>query len=216
MLLGQQRVDRARPGVADRLQDLLFADHQRALLAHDKMSRRTGFRGTGLDRPPFAAPFLPAAVEHRCIVEAKNAQHPPDPRRPPRIGGAVEHDPRDLADVKTPHRGGKCLGGGQHEAQAMVFVREIALQIDELRAGDMAFFEIGPPGHNLIGNLRVRNEMRRTVENSQIGVPEPVFQRLGFDQEFGMLEGFGRAHAGLAAVGGKLGPGDEGNDQDLG
>jgi hypothetical protein len=28
----------------------------------------------------------------------------------------------------------------------MVLVREIALQIDELRAGDMAFFEIGRPG----------------------------------------------------------------------
>src|SRR5205823_14127690 len=107
VLLRQQRVDRAGPGIADRLQDLLFADHERALLAHGKMSRRTGFRGTGLDRPSFAAPFLPAAVEHRCAVEAENAQHPPDPRRPPRIGGAVKHDPRAVADAKTAHRRGK-------------------------------------------------------------------------------------------------------------
>src|SRR5438270_4547281 len=105
------------------------------------MSRRTGFRGTGLHRPAFAAPFLPAAVEHRRVVEAEDAQHPPDPSRPPRIASAVQHDPRALADAKTAHPGGKCLDGRQHEAEAMVFVREIALQIDELRAGNMAFFE---------------------------------------------------------------------------
>ena len=83
----------------------------------------------------------------------------------------------------------------------MVLVREIALQIDELRAGDMAFLEIGPARHDLVGDFRVRNEMRRAVENSQIGVTELAFQRLGFDQEFGMRKAFGRAHAGLTAVG---------------
>src|SRR5271155_1916318 len=164
------------------------------------MPRRGGFRGTSLDRTPFAAPFLPAAVQHRCIVEAEDAQHPPDSRCPPGIGGAVKHDPRALADAKTAHRCGKCLGRGQHEAEAMVLVREIALQIDELRAGDMGFFEIGPARDDLVSNLRVGNKMRRTVENSEIGVPELAFQRLGLDQEFGMGKSFACAHAALTSV----------------
>src|SRR3984893_17013062 len=142
------------------------------------MSRCTGFRGTGLGRPALAAPFLPAAVEHRRVVEAEDAQHPPDPRRPPRIGGAVKHDPRALADAKTAHRRGKCRGGRQHEPKAMILVREIALQIDELRAGDMAFFEIIPARHDLVSNLRIGNEMRRAVEYAQSGDFEPLLERL--------------------------------------
>ena len=200
MLLRQQRIDRAGPHIADRLLDLLFADHQRALLAHDKMPRRAGFGGTGLDRPSFAAPFLPAAVEHRCVVEAKDPQHPPDPRRPPRIGGAVKHDPRPVADAKTAHRRCKCLGGRQHEAKAMVLVREITLQIDELPAGDMAFFEIGPARHDLVGDLRVGNEMRSAVEYTQLGVIELLLERVGLNQKLGMGKAFGCAHASLALI----------------
>ena len=82
----------------------------------------------------------------------------------------------------------------------MVLVREIALQIDELRPGDMGFFKISPPRHDLVSNLRVGNEMRRAVEYAQIGVVEPLRERAGVDQKLRMGKAFGCAHASLAPI----------------
>src|SRR6202040_4061 len=111
-----------------------------------------------------------------------------------------KHDPRALADAKTAHRRGKCPGGRQHETEAMILVREIALQIDELRAGDMAFFEISPARHDLVRDFRVGNEMRRAVEYAQRGVVEPLLERLGLDQKLRMGNAFGCGHATLALI----------------
>ena len=80
----------------------------------------------------------------------------------------------------------------------MALVREVALQVDELRTGDMAFFEILPAGHNLIGDLRVGNEMGRAVEDAQTLVAELTLQSVGFDQKFGMGETLCGAHAGFS------------------
>ena len=82
----------------------------------------------------------------------------------------------------------------------MILVREIALQIDELRAGDMAFFEISPARHDLVGDFRVGNEMRRAVEYAQLGVVEPLLERLGLDQKLGMGNALGCGHATLALI----------------
>jgi hypothetical protein len=60
----------------------------------------------------------------------------------------------------------------------------------------MAFFEIGPAWQDLVSHLRVWNEMRRTVENSERRVTESVLQRIRLDEEFGMGKALCVAHAG--------------------
>ena len=150
------------------------------------MPGRTRFRRAGLDRATLANPFLPAAVEHCRVVEAKHAQQPPHPRRPPRIGGAVEHDPRSVADTKAAHRRGKGLSRRQHEAQPLAAVRKVGLKVDELRAGNMTLFEISPRRHRLIGRLRVGYQIGRAVEDTQIGIAQLATERFSIDQKFRM------------------------------
>src|SRR5215471_5361810 len=163
VLLGRKRVDRAHRVIPDTPKHFLPAHHQRPLRAHDKISGRAGLAGTSLHWPTLSAPFLPAAIENRRGVEAENAQHPPHPCRPPRIGGAVEHDTRILPDVKAAHRLSERIPRGQHETEAMVLLRKIALQIDKLCPGNVALFEIGPARYDLICDFRVGNEMRRAI-----------------------------------------------------
>ena len=74
------------------------------------------------------------------------------------------------------------------------------MQIDKLRAGNMAFLEISPARHDLVSNLRVGNEMRRAVEYAQLGVVEPLLERVGLDQKLGMGNAFGCGHATLALI----------------
>src|SRR5215469_14901164 len=144
VLFGRKRVDRAHRVIADAPKHFFLAHHQRSLRVHDKISGRAGLAGTSLHWPTLAAPFLPAAVENRRGAEAENAQHPPHPCRPPRIGGAVEHDTRIFADAKVAHRYSECVSRGQHDTEAMVLLRKIALQVDKPGAGNVALFEIGP------------------------------------------------------------------------
>src|SRR5215469_7898975 len=195
VLLGRERVDRAHRVIPDTPKHFFLAHHQRPLRAHDKISGRAGLAGTSLHWPTLSAPFLPAAIENRRGVEAENAQHPPHPCRPPRIGGAVEHDTRILVDAKVAHRYSECIRRGQHETKAMVLFRKIALQVDELCAGNMALFEIGPTRHNLIGDFRVGNEMGRAVENPEMGIIELPRQLLGRDQKLGMSKALAGGHA---------------------
>ena len=75
----------------------------------------------------------------------------------------------------------------------MVLLRKVALQVDELCAGNMGLFEIGPARYDLIGDFRVGNEMGRAVENPEMGIIELPRQLLDRDQKLGM----GKALAGV-------------------
>src|SRR5271156_3593543 len=198
VVLGREGVQGAHRAVADRLRHLRLADHKRSLLAHDKAAGRLRLSRAGLDRSAFTAPFLPTAVEHSRVVEAEDAQQPPDAGRPPRIGGAVEHDVCALADAKPAHRRGERLGRRQHETEALAVIREIGLEIDELRAGNMPLFEFGPRRHSLISGLRVGYQVGGAVKNAQTGFAESARQRIGLDQELGMGKAFRCAHADFA------------------
>src|SRR5215831_14736281 len=77
----------------------------------------------------------------------------------------------------------------------MVLLRKIALQVDELGTGNVALFEIGPARYDLIGDFRVGNEMRRAVENPEMGIIELPRQLLGFDQKLGMGKALAGGHA---------------------
>jgi hypothetical protein len=139
-----QRVDRADRAVADRGEHVVLIGHQRLGRALSEASGRARFPRPGLDRAAFLCPFLKAAVEHRGIVKAVNAEHPPDACRPLRVGGAVGNDLAVVRDAKAARRGrelGRCR---QHKAQLGVacVVGQIGLDIGELRAGNMALFEI--------------------------------------------------------------------------
>jgi hypothetical protein len=70
-------------------------------------------------------------------------------------------------------------------------VREVDLEIDELRARDVALFKIRPPRHDLIGDLRIGEQMGRAVEHAQVGIAQTAVQGFGIDQEFGMGEAGG-------------------------
>src|ERR1700730_3143133 len=85
---------------------------------------------------------------------------------------------------------------------------------DELRPGNMPFFEIGTCRNGLIGRLRVRNEDGRAIEDAQIGIAELALQRAGVDQKLGVGKTFRYAHDDLpiyrcwgseAAMGGRWG-----------
>jgi hypothetical protein len=151
----------------------------------------------GLDGPPLARPFLEPAVQDRGIVEAVVAQHPPDAGRPLRRRRAVEDDAAFLADPEATHRGSEFLGIRQHEAQFRVRRREVGLQIDELRTGDVALLEILAPGLDDVGDLRVRDQMDRAIEHDQVRLVEVSSEPVRLDQEFGVGKPVRLAHARL-------------------
>jgi len=58
---------------------------------------------------------LPAAIQDRGVIEAEGAQHPPDPRRPLGVGGAVQDHAAVVADAMRRHCFGKLFGRRRHE-----------------------------------------------------------------------------------------------------
>ena len=145
VLLTGERVDRADRAVADRSQHRFLADHQMPVLAHGEAGRRTRLPRTGFDGATLARPFLKPAVQHRGILETIVAQHPPDARRPLRRRRAVKDDAAPIADPEPAHRRGELLGVRHHKAELRVLRRKVGLEIDKLRAGDVAFLEILAP-----------------------------------------------------------------------
>ena len=61
-------------------------------------------------------------------------------------------------------------------------VGEVGLQIDELRARDVALLELRAFRHDTIGLSRLTNDVGRRVEDAEIGIVEVSCEPLGVDQ----------------------------------
>src|SRR6266508_2150069 len=81
-LLAGEAARRARIGDLalaglDRCKDILFVAHHHGLEACREMALLHLARRILIDRMAFGLPFRKAAIEHRNIVMAEDAQHPP-------------------------------------------------------------------------------------------------------------------------------------------
>lgn len=132
--------------------------------------------------PPSGAPCCESTVEHRRIVEAKGAQHPPQPRRPHPIGTVVEHDLCSFAHAERTHRPGEALGGRQREVQLALGIGKIVDQIGERAAGNMSLLPVDTAGMKRDRPIGCIHEGDGTFQNSQLWVIEMPNQPIGFDQ----------------------------------
>ena len=73
-----------------------------------------------------------------------------------------------------------------HEAETLRGVGYVAQHVDELRARDVALLEVRAARNDLVGDLRVGDQMRGAVEHQHVRVGEMVRQPVGFHQEFRM------------------------------
>jgi hypothetical protein len=119
---------------------------------------------------------------------AELVQQEPEPRRPPDVGGAVADDASPAVHAEAAHRGGKFFGRLAHEAQALRCVGDIAQHIDELRAWDVALFEVVATRLDLISDLRIGDQVGRAVEDQHIGIIQVLRQPLRLHQIFGVHE----------------------------
>ena len=63
---------------------------------------------------------------------------------------------------------------------------EVALEVDELGAREVALLKILAPGLYPVADVGIGDQVDRTIEDPQLGVAEPGRQRLALDQKFGM------------------------------
>src|SRR5439155_21447152 len=89
------------------------------------------------------------------------------------------------ADPVPPERGLELRDVRHHEAQLGGLVRKLALQVEEVRARNMAFLEGAIAGHDDIGNgaaFSLVVEIARAVEHAQVRLGEETGEFLGRDQ----------------------------------
>src|SRR4051812_40178735 len=119
VLLRTQCVNDTDIRCSNRLQDVLLrSDHFKARRAGIEVHPGTGLGRTALDRPPFLAPLLQSAVQYSRVLVAEYLKHPPQPCRPPMIGGRITHHKRVATNAESRHRLCKLFARWKHE---MVF-----------------------------------------------------------------------------------------------
>ena len=183
-----ERVDQPRFRIVERGQDGILVHHQlRARACDEARCRVVG--GLGAHRTALRLPLLEAAVEHRGVIEAHHAQHPPHPGRPHHAVAAVEHDAGALADAVARHHGGELVCRQHHEVHRCVLARELARQVEEARAGDMAPLVVRapPPGGRARRPRLRRPQIGGGLEHPEIGVAEMGREPRGRHQTAGVV-----------------------------
>src|SRR3954462_470819 len=108
------------------------------------MGGRPGLCRAALDRPAFLAPLLKAAVQHSRLFVAKYFEHPPQPCRPPMIGGRITHHERVTTNAESGHRLRKLFARWKRE---MVFgwrFSDIAIHVNKCRSRNMLLNKVFP------------------------------------------------------------------------
>jgi hypothetical protein len=109
--------------------------------------KRPAERGRGLAllrRPSLGEPFGQTAVEHRDVVVPHGAEHPPHPAGAEQAGGVVGHNPVGAGNAEPADGVGEDRGRRQHVRQIARLLGD-GVDIEEHRAGDVAFEKLGPP-----------------------------------------------------------------------
>jgi hypothetical protein len=164
MLRRKKGIQGADACIADRGFHLVLANHQVPNFTNREVAWWPRGAGAGFDSSALGRPFLPAAVQHCCVVVGEFAQQPPDARGPPGIPGAVGHHTRAVTDTETTHRGGKIIRLRPHEVQLLCRVRHVPRHVAELRTGDVALLEILPSRLHDISVSRVGDQMDRAIQ----------------------------------------------------
>ena len=164
-----QRVDYDGPGAVK------FAEHDGPVDEHP--AAWGGAEGFGrvtlglaaFDRAPVGSPLVEAAIEDGG-VEPERAKHPPETRRHHHAAGAVQHDASAQTDAMPPERRFHLRDRGHHEAQLRRLVGELALNVDEIGAGNVCLLKRLPTRHGDVRHVaarRRRNGGRRAIENAR-------------------------------------------------
>src|ERR1700730_10467150 len=109
--------------------------------------RRITLGRTVLDRKTLRRPFAEAATEHGSAIKAERLQHPPESRGPHHRPDAAEHDARTRADAMAAECGVELHHLRHHEAKRRGVVGELALNIEEIGAGDVRCLEAAAAWH---------------------------------------------------------------------
>ena len=174
MLVPPQRVDQA---AADQrcLQHFLFPREPRRVEPRPELGRliraRSSRRLAALRQPS-----RPAAVQHGHLPRAHRAEHPPEPRRPHRTEPVVQHDPRIPRNPVPPSRLAEGLRRRHHEPQLLRVVREILLQVEEARAGDVPRLVLRPPRLDAVPAPFPRPQEDGALEHPQVLIPQMLPQ----------------------------------------
>ena len=110
---------------------------------------------------------------------------------------AVEHDAGALAEAVTAERRLELRGRRHHEAKPGRRIGELALQVEEVGAGNVRLLERLAPGHRDVGIVvagRRRLEIGRAVVDAQARLPKDLRELLGAH------EGLRIAHVFLQSV----------------
>ena len=115
-----------------------------------------------LQRPPFRLPFLQAAVQHRHVVVAHDAEHPPRARRRVQALAVVDDDAHAVADAHLLHAAGELGRRGQHVRQRVLLVRDL-VDVEEQRARNVA-----RPGTRPSASRPAVGRCMRAVEDDEV------------------------------------------------
>ena len=159
---------------------LVDVAHQRAPRARRERPRPRA-RPAGLQGPPFGDPFCGAAVEHRDIVVAEDAEAPPHPGGATHPGGVVGDDAGAVAEAEGADAFGEDLGRGQHVGKRRGVVGD-AIDVEEHRPRNVPALELrarvapelrhvpGAIDHAHVRRLEMLGEPRRGNQGVGIGV----------------------------------------------
>ena len=153
-------LDRPRPGVAQREVTRPRRRHVRRQLAADR------------------DPRLDAAVEQADVGMAEVVEHPPQPGRDRPARVVVGDDGAGVVEPELGHPRGEGGGGGERMPARSRRRREVGVEVDEHRAGQVPLGVVAPA-------LRPVVQPPADVGDSQVRVAEAVLQGLGGDQGHG-------------------------------
>jgi hypothetical protein len=113
-------------------------------LSHTISELKRAVKVALLDRPrralgkraAFGLPLRQAAVEHRHLVMAEDAEHPPGARRRIEPVAVVDDHVLAVADAHLAHARGEFLRRRQHVGQGIVGVGDL-VDVEEERARDV-------------------------------------------------------------------------------
>src|SRR5262249_8542691 len=139
--LRPQGVDDHGAVIPERRRYASFVDEQTRPRRGLKTCGRVSLRRPALDRAGFRPPFVEDAIQNGRSVEAEGAKRPPEARRPHHAANAVKHDPGTLADAMAAETRLEPTRHRHHESQSRGPIGELALQVEEVGAGDVRLLE---------------------------------------------------------------------------
>ena len=140
--------------------------------------RSRGGVGSSVTGPALGHPFRQAAVEHRHVLVAHGAEHPPHAAGAGHRRGVVDHDLVAVAQPELAHARGELLRRGQHVRQRARGVGDL-VDVEEHRAGNVLVGELR------LGIALLRRQVERAVDEADVRRVEVGRQPVGADQGVG-------------------------------